>query len=968
MKSASFSAWLQRWLRSSRPLRSRGPRARLAVETLEGRDLPAAGIREQYMVELVNRMRAAPQAELTILLQRDDVKAALTYFNVNTTALTTGFAALTAQAPLAWSDQLAAAALGHTQAMLTADRQSHQLPNEASLGDRITAAGFTFAEAGENVFARAQDVANAHAAFAIDWGISSTGLQNPAGHRLNIMSDKYTQIGIGALDTTAGKKSGPVLVTQNFASPQTAGNPYVLGVVYNDANANGFYDMGEGLADVDISIDNGGAPITLKTTAAGYYQTQVPAGNYNIIASNGGLPAPVTNAVVVGAVNVKSDFKSATGQAPAQIAVTGPISVKEDAGTLQVKVTRTGNLASAVTVDFALTDGSAKVTTNYTLNTVSPITFAANETEKFIAIDIVNQPNVFTGDLAFDITLSNPSAGAALVNAKATATITDNDAAPRYTLTLVNAANNQIQENAGPLKVKVAYNGAAGGVKIATANGTALSPTDYTAVDQNLVFNAAVEQIIEVPIIDNTAVDGNRTFTVTLSNPAPGGLAAPSTYTITIVDDDVPPANSTVSISAPVEVNKTAAGMIVLVTRTTAGTAASVRITTSGGTALAGNDYNAIDQVLTFGPADTTKTINFVPTGNSVGDKTVNLVLSDYVDLTAGVPNQITITIKDTAAVPAGVAPTAVADFYVVRRGDASSTAPSVLANDTNATSAKLVKNAAAGTVTLNADGTFTYQPGPNFAGVDSFTYQASNAQGDSSETRVFISTHEASQVRKLYKQALNREPENGGWLYWTGLLQTGAASLGTVARGIFESTERLNPIIAGYYRTFLSREPEAKGLGEWRERWQREGSPENIISGILSSPESYAKAGGTNAGWVTEVYRRLLNREPEAEGLRYWTDQLGAGRSQADVVLGFITSDENRRNLARTWYQQYLGRAATQIEIDSVVSKMTDRTLPNGALVKGQTQRDIQIFIIDSQEYLNTPPPPAPGAANRAG
>ena len=404
------------------------------------------------------------------------------------------------------------------------------------------------------------------------------------------------------------------------------------------------------------------------------------------------------------------------------------------------------------------------------------------------------------------------------------------------------------------------------------------------------------------------------------------------------------------------------------ITRAAAGTAASVRIKTEGGAAVAGADYTSIDEVVSFDPADTTKTVTLVPTGNSIGDKTVNLVLSDYVGLTAGAPNRITVTIKDTVAAPAGVAPTAVIDYYVVRRGDATSTGSSVLANDTNAIAAKLVTNAAAGTVILNADGTFTYLPGPNFAGVDSFTYQASNAAGDSSETRVFISTHEASQVRKLYKQALNREPENGGWLYWTGLLQTGAASLGTVARGIFESTERLDPIIAGYYRTFLSREPEAQGLGEWRERWQREGSPENIISGILSSPESYAKAGGTDTGWVTEVYRRLLNREPEAEGLRYWTGQLAAGRSQADVVLGFITSDENRRNLARTWYQQYLGRAATQIEIDSVVSKMTDRPLPNGTLVKGQTQRDIQIFIIDSQEYLNTPPPPAPGAANHAG
>ncbi|MCI0575212.1 MAG: cadherin-like domain-containing protein, partial [Chloroflexi bacterium] len=40
---------------------------------------------------------------------------------------------------------------------------------------------------------------------------------------------------------------------------------------------------------------------------------------------------------------------------------------------------------------------------------------------------------------------------------------------------------------------------------------------------------------------------------------------------------------------------------------------------------------------------------------------------------------------------------------------------------------AVLVSGPANGSLTLNADGSFTYQPNPNFNGQDSFTYQATD-------------------------------------------------------------------------------------------------------------------------------------------------------------------------------------------------------------------------------------------------
>jgi large repetitive protein len=67
----------------------------------------------------------------------------------------------------------------------------------------------------------------------------------------------------------------------------------------------------------------------------------------------------------------------------------------------------------------------------------------------------------------------------------------------------------------------------------------------------------------------------------------------------------------------------------------------------------------------------------------------------------------------------------------------------SVLTNDTTTTgtlSAQLFAQPAGGTVVLNANGTYTYTPRPNFAGVDAFWYQATNGTDTSTPTVVMIS------------------------------------------------------------------------------------------------------------------------------------------------------------------------------------------------------------------------------------
>ena len=69
-----------------------------------------------------------------------------------------------------------------------------------------------------------------------------------------------------------------------------------------------------------------------------------------------------------------------------------------------------------------------------------------------------------------------------------------------------------------------------------------------------------------------------------------------------------------------------------------------------------------------------------------------------------------------------------------------------MLSNDTDVDSptltAALVSGPAHGTLTLNADGSFTYTPDANFNGTDSFTYKASDGLADSNVATVTITVN----------------------------------------------------------------------------------------------------------------------------------------------------------------------------------------------------------------------------------
>lgn len=290
--------------------------------------MAGATAQEQYSLELINRLRLDPLGEFDRLIQNAatgtgfdaGVTAALAYFFVDLAALRDQLSALTAVAPLAWNDKLAEAAADHDLAMQAADTQSHQVSGELSLGQRADAVGYLWSALAENVFAYSENPDHAHAGFVIDWGYDAgetaanraggDGIQDPAGHRIALMNASYTEIGIDWLaDNSATTSVGPWLTSQEFGRP-VGDVARVLGVVYDDLDADDFYS-GAAEAAAGVDLRQGGASVG-TTAEGGGYALALGAGAQHLVFSGGGLDHDVHVIATLASANVKVDLVNGT--------------------------------------------------------------------------------------------------------------------------------------------------------------------------------------------------------------------------------------------------------------------------------------------------------------------------------------------------------------------------------------------------------------------------------------------------------------------------------------------------------------------------------------------------------------------------------------------------------------------------------------------------------------------------------
>lgn len=324
---------------------------------------------------------------------------------------------------------------------------------------------------------------------------------------------------------------------------------------------------------------------------------------------------------------------------------TSAFSIPESTPTLNLSVIRSGGTQGDVTVDYAITAGTAGADDfNLASGTLS---FDAGDTSKTIALKI-KEDQLSEGAENLNITLSNPGGGASLGSpSAAVVTILDNEASnasnssssatggstssnPNGTLNF-NASGYGVMENGGSFTVTVSRTGGTAGtvaVNYATSNGTAQSGNEYTATSGTLTFAAGeTSKTFTVAVNDDSQNDGSKTFNLTLSTPTGGAnIGVVGTATVSVTD------NETVTVgSGSIKFSKstysaTESAGIALVTVLRVGKVTdtiSVNYSTVGLTASPGSDFNIANGTLTFAPNEYSKVISITinkDTNSDVGE------------------------------------------------------------------------------------------------------------------------------------------------------------------------------------------------------------------------------------------------------------------------------------------------------------------------------------------------------------
>jgi hypothetical protein len=204
----------------------------------------------------------------------------------------------------------------------------------------------------------------------------------------------------------------------------------------------------------------------------------------------------------------------------------------------------------------------------------------------------------------------------------------------------------------------------------------------------------------------------------------------------------------------------------------------------------------------------------------------------------------------------------------------------SVLLNDDNATTATLDVGPSRSHLQLNTDGSFSYTPTAGFAGIDSFSYHASNGsgsgvaeallyvvptQGTTTPTLNLLALTAEEQVAATYTAFFSRGADAAGFEFWVGLFNQYLPSLGP------------QPLFADIASSF-GVSNEAK-----------------VLYPFLADPNGASDA--QISSFLDTVYNNLFNRSSDPAGLAYWTGQikqtLASGGFVGDVLVNIISGTQ---------------------------------------------------------------------------
>ncbi len=396
-----------------------------------------------------------------------------------------------------------------------------------------------------------------------------------------------------------GTATSNFTVTLSSASTQTVTVNYAT----SDGSAtvaNGDYTATSGTLSFAPGTLTKTVPVTIKSTTVAhasryFYLSISTASNATIVSSSG------TDTILDDAVEPYVSVNSPS------------VPAGSTSTTLDYTVSLTSPTVNSVTVHYATSDGSAVAGAQYTAVS-GTLTFAAGVVSQTVPVTVLPD-TVKAADRYFYLNLTAPTNAIVASPGYGVGEILNTAVNPglsvgdvtidRPTSTTATAVFTITLAPASPNTVTVNY---------ATANGSAVAPTDFTAVSGSATFApGTTTQTVSVTIQPKSTSTSDLYYYLDLTAPVNAQLQR--SYAIGYLVDQVAPVvgKSYVTVSDAVAVDSASATTTEAFTVSLAlasTTPVYVRYYTSDSSAVAGIDYTATRGTLAFTPGQTKKTVD----------------------------------------------------------------------------------------------------------------------------------------------------------------------------------------------------------------------------------------------------------------------------------------------------------------------------------------------------------------------
>jgi len=185
--------------------------------------------------------------------------------------------------------------------------------------------------------------------------------------------------------------------------------------------------------------------------------------------------------------------------------------------------------------------------------------------------------------------------------------------------------------------------------------------------------------------------------------------------------------------------------------------------------------------------------------------------------------------------------------------------------------------------------------------------------------------------ITNLYRMFLDHDPDPAGLEGW----HRSGLSVRKIEEQIVVCPERLE-LIAGMYREFLGREPEANAAYNWAASWQLMA---NIRSGIYNSAEAQARR---RIQGITNIYQTFLGRDPDPNGLAH---QNNSGLSLQEIEQNIMLCPERLQKIANMLRQTF-GQVPEDFKFRTLVGSDPEANAAYDLASSGRALADIRSKI----------------------